>query len=265
MIQAKKNTGRLPAPPKKPADRTAGPQTAALMTPRDGYVFIVTYGRSGSTLTQNLLNAIPGYCIRGENGNAIAPLCRSINLIVNEPQFVNRRRLRASGKPLVPMDTADTPWFGADLIDVDSYARALLDVFVDQILNLPAGTRVGGFKEIRYMNDLAFLPRQLEIMQQYFPKARLIFLTRNHSEVANSSWWKTQPEQDVRKKLAAADQAFHAYRASHEGCFHLDYSQFKADTEALRPLFEFLGEPFDPALVDRVLQRKLTHAQGPQA
>lgn len=34
-------------------------------------IFIVTYGRSGSTLLQNLLMTIPGCIIRGENHNAM--------------------------------------------------------------------------------------------------------------------------------------------------------------------------------------------------
>ncbi len=36
-----------------------------------GYLFIVTYGRSGSTLLQGILNSIPGYLIRGENRAAL--------------------------------------------------------------------------------------------------------------------------------------------------------------------------------------------------
>src|SRR5688572_1085508 len=35
-----------------------------------GHLFIVTYGRSGSTLLQGVLNSIPGYLIRGENDGA---------------------------------------------------------------------------------------------------------------------------------------------------------------------------------------------------
>src|SRR6478609_6549835 len=36
-----------------------------------GYVFVMTYGRSGSTLLMGLLNTIPGYLIRGENDDAL--------------------------------------------------------------------------------------------------------------------------------------------------------------------------------------------------
>ena len=49
------------------------PNPAATPGDRDdlGYVFVMTYGRSGSTLVQGLLNAIPGYLIRGENAAAL--------------------------------------------------------------------------------------------------------------------------------------------------------------------------------------------------
>ena len=37
-------------------------------------LFVVTYGRAGSTLLQNMLNALPGVTLRGENNNLLAPL-----------------------------------------------------------------------------------------------------------------------------------------------------------------------------------------------
>ena len=38
---------------------------------RYNFVFIFTYGRSGSTLLMGLLNSLPHYCIRGENNNLL--------------------------------------------------------------------------------------------------------------------------------------------------------------------------------------------------
>ncbi len=63
---------------------TAARPTASRCTCCDGaepgreravdYLFVVTYGRSGSTLVGGLLNAIPGYLIRGENDDALRHL-----------------------------------------------------------------------------------------------------------------------------------------------------------------------------------------------
>ena len=62
---------------------------------------------------------------------------------------------------------------------------------------MPADLRVGGFKRIRYVEDLDFLQRQLDLMRRYFPQTRLAFLTRAPEEVARSGWWTTWPAEEV--------------------------------------------------------------------
>lgn len=223
----------------------------SLYAPRDGFVFIVTYGRSGSTLAQAVLNTIPGWCIRGENANALSHVCRMIAELRAEPNLHRRDE--------GPAD----PWFGADGVEVDMIARGLMDVFCRKILHLPAGTRVGGFKEIRYGQDLEFLPQYLALMQEFFPRARLIFLTRNAADVARSGWFSQRPAGEVMAQLAETDAAFAAYAAGHRDCFHLTYETLIQGPEALAPLFAFLGEPMDAAAIRRVLAQRLIHAQAP--
>lgn len=48
---------------------------------RFGSVLIITYGRSGSTLLQGILNSIPGYLIRGENENLMAHFYNAYKII----------------------------------------------------------------------------------------------------------------------------------------------------------------------------------------
>lgn len=100
---------------------------------------------------------------------------------------------------------------------------------------MPEGTRVAGFKEIRYFNALAFMPRQLEIMQSYSPKVRILFLTRDHAQVANSSWGRGHDKDTLLPKLARADQAFHDTAASHDACFALDCSVLAQGAAGLGP------------------------------
>ena len=45
---------------------------------RHRYVFVVTYGRSGSTLVQGLLNAFPRVLVRGENDLYLLDLYRAL-------------------------------------------------------------------------------------------------------------------------------------------------------------------------------------------
>jgi hypothetical protein len=238
-----------------------------LNKPTKGYVFVVTYGRSGSTLTQVLLNAIPGYCIRGENANATRHIAQMVHVLRNEKNLTNRRdRLeRAQAGPARPalgqIGKPQDPWFGAELLDVKSLGRSLCDVFVREVLQLPDGVRVGGFKEIRYLHDPKFLTVHLETLQEFFPGAKLILQTRAHAEVMKSSWWKDHDPAMLARRLAQLDEGFHAYRGNHDGCFHLDHSTYRQGTEALRPLFEFLEEPFDAAQVQLILDTPLTHGK----
>lgn len=234
-----------------------------LRRPKDGFLFLVTYGRSGSTLTQKLLNAIPGYCIRGENSNVLYHICRLIDSIQREPNYqIRKDQLAGKGTPVPEMGTSSDPWFGAELVDTDGAARRLFNLFCREFLHFPENVRVGGFKEIRYFNDLSFMPRQLEIMQRYFPNARILFLTRDNVQVANSSWWRGHDKDVLLPKLARADQAFRDYANTHESCFILDYAEFAKGVEGLRPLYDFLKETPDPAVIAAILDQKLTHMKG---
>ena len=54
---------------KADAERKELAKRVRKLEPREdlGYLFVLTYGRSGSTLLQGILNSIPGYLVRGEN------------------------------------------------------------------------------------------------------------------------------------------------------------------------------------------------------
>lgn len=47
----------------------------------EAFVFLVTYGRAGSTLTQKYLNSLPDVCVRGENGNLLYHLFRAFHVV----------------------------------------------------------------------------------------------------------------------------------------------------------------------------------------
>lgn len=226
---------------------------SALTAPKDGFVFVVTYGRSGSTLVQNLLNALPGYCIRGENGNLSGPLAQAWHTAAT---MKNLKTLRHSGRTTDPTH----PWFGAEGIAPDRLGHALADAFCREVLRPPEGTRVAGFKEIRFHHDKAFFAKHLGFLRSCFPKARFIFNTRAHQDVARSGWWAEQDPAQVMKVLAQAEQLFDAFLKAHPkiSC-KLRYEDYNDRPEGFRPLLEFLGEPFEPDLVARILDTRLSH------
>lgn len=227
-------------------------------------VFVITYGRSGSTLLQNMINALPGYALRGENANLLASLVRTWQEFrLFYPEQLERMKI-AGPLPSGPHQ----PWYGYEAIDSDRLGRDLAEVFLRDVLRPEPQTRVIGFKEIRWHEDAELFAPMLEFLQLYMPQARFIFNTRAHNEVCRSGWWKTMDPAVVTAQLEQAELLYADWQAAHpETCLSMHYNDYATDPEAWRALFEFLGEPFDTELVQATLARKLMHMkwQRPQA
>ncbi|KZY48307.1 hypothetical protein A3731_28235 [Roseovarius sp. HI0049] len=117
-----------------------------------------------------------------------------------------------------------------------------------------------GFKEIRWHNDTALFPVMLNFLRCFFPNPRILFNVRDHDAVCRSGWWKHMNPQDVRRTLSEAEALYTAYATRHpDVCLTLRYEHYVTGPEAWRPLFSFLETPYDPDLVQAVLDRKLTH------
>lgn len=219
-------------------------------------VFIVTYGRSGSTLLQNLLNALPGTLIRGENENLIAPLARAWDVLHHSEQ---RQKMCAAEQVSTPQD----PWYGYESVLPGAFGQTLAQGFIDTVLQPGPDTRIIGFKEIRWHNDPTLFPVVLDFLRLFFPRARILFNTRAHEEVQCSGWWKYMDPNNVRRQLAEAEALYAAYAARHpKVCLTMKYNGYITGPDAWRPLFDFIEEPFDGGLVSAVLSKKLVHLQS---
>lgn len=216
-------------------------------------VFVVTYGRSGSTLLQNLLNALPGHQLRGENANLLAPLVRAWWELRQSEQARSMRQRNTPSEP-------HQPWFGYEAIATDPLGQELADVFLRQVLRPGAETLVTGFKEIRWHEDPALFTPMLEFLSRYMPQAHFIFNTRNHEEVRLSGWWRNMKRAAVMGQLECAEALYQEWQAAHpDSCLAMHYNDYAKDPEAWRALFDFLKLPFDRALTEKVLNRKLMH------
>jgi hypothetical protein len=217
----------------------------ALTQPRAGegygYLFVVTYGRSGSTLLMGLLNSLPGYCIRGENQGILYDLFQYHTKAIEAG-----RKHGLQTEPLTPRH----PWYGIDQYPVEVAAARMRQLVIDTLLRPEPGTRVTGFKEIRW-----WMPKPVEYLnfiQTLFPEARFILNTRNLDDVARSSWYINKP--NAREDLEGVEQRIKdAVARRGDRSYHIHYDDYVRDSSVLRGLYEWLGEDYDPAQVADVM------------
>ena len=216
----------------------------------ESFIVVVTYGRSGSTLLQTILQSIPGAFIRGENNLALYPLYRSW-LRANNTRY-------AKGPAAIP---PSGPWYGADEVQPRRFAQSLGRAFIEDVLVPPDGVRVLGFKEIRFHDvEEGDMPPFLDWIRATFPNTRLVFNTRRATDVARSSFWKEGKMDRIVGMIERLDAAYADYLATRPGAGHLvRYDDYVGDVEALRPLFAYLGEPFDRPRIEAALSVQLGH------
>jgi len=206
-----------------------------------GHLFIVTYGRSGSTLLQGVLNSIPGYLIRGENDGAVYHLHQFHAACTQK-----KRRLRKRFE--LPLDTTN-PHFGLDEFPAKVSLRMLRRLVTSTVLRPEEDTRVTGFKEIRWYQD--DLPAYVDFLRELFPDARFLVNTRDHEAVLRSGWWPDKPQDGRLERMEAAILDLAASLG--DAAYRVHFDDYTSDPTVLRGLFTWLGEDFDETRVRAVL------------
>ncbi|MDF1602452.1 sulfotransferase [Nocardioides sp. YIM 152315] len=212
------------------------------------YLFVMTYGRSGSTLLQGVLNAIPGYLIRGENRQMMRQLY-DYHRTGAEARRVQRKVMRRLTGTNTPTDPT-RPFFGMDGYPTRRSLAGFRRLALETILRPEQDTRVVGFKEIRWAREDA--GEFVAWLREVFPGARFVVNTRNHDDVAKSLWWAEDPT--ALERLKRAEGRLLALAAElGDAAYHVRYDDYVADPAALEPFFTWLGEPFDEQRVREVL------------
>lgn len=217
------------------------------------FFFIVTYGRSGSTLLQSLLNCCDGACIRGENYNLLYQLYLAKEKLQEVAQFQSD-----------DVSEPNHPWFGANQVEVNHFAKSMVTAFVNHVLNYGPEVRIGGFKEIRYLDTQ--IPDQefedyLGFILNRFPDPYIIFNTRNWESVSKSGWWKEQDPEYVKEKITYADERFAYFNDKYRRrSYHVRYEDLTDNVDTVRDMFDFLSETVSDEQIQAVLNKRLTHA-----
>jgi len=209
------------------------------------HAFIITYGRSGSTLLQGILNTIPGACIHGENGNILF--------------FISRigEGLRMSQRFAPVADSPTHPWFGAQNIPHESFLDDLVAKFKLDIMPKAEAHTLIGFKEIRFHIPYPQLEQYISFIRRNFSRSAIVFNTRDLDAVMESN--RRAKHLVVEDRVRDADANFRRYAAQNPDFCHLvHYDDYTRNPELLRGLFDFLGAEFDADSVAQTMAQ--THS-----
>lgn len=212
-----------------------------------GFAFLVTFGRSGSTLLQGHLNALPGWLIRGENGGAVEMY------VAATQQAIAIADLRAFDGPI-----PDSGWYGLHQISPEHLRLHTRRLVLGEILQPEPETRVCGFKDIRWR--AAGLVPLLEEMREIFPGARFVMNVRSPEATARSGWWRDDAHalETITTHVEALKDAADALG---DAAFLVHYEDYATDVTRLRPLIQWLGEDFDEPAHRRIAAHRLLHLQ----
>ena len=215
-----------------------------------GHIFVVSYGRSGSTLVQAILNAMPRVCVRGEN-------YLLIKYLHNAWRDLNEAQAKFGGE----FGKMDQPWHGIDEVSPDAFAQGMAIAFEQSVLRPRPDTEWLGFKEIRYHECGDARPGDLiDFMDRFFANARFAYVVRRPEDVARSSWFRERPTDEVVAQISGLNALFRSLRADmpDRSCV-VDFDRLKDDASEAASLFSLLGRDYDESLTRSVLDKRLTH------
>jgi hypothetical protein len=230
--------------------------------PDPRFVFVVTYGRSGSTLTQGLLNALPHTLVRGENDLYLLPLYRAW-AGVSEVRRKHAKNARQGTR---------SAFYGIDELQPDDFVTSTRDLTLTQLYgSVPRrDVDVLGFKEVRWHR---IEPDETEgffaFFERLFPGARYVLNRRDHEQVSTSGFWQKQDPDDVQRAIGRVEQIQAFLTRTRPGrTLETRYEQLtseqSADSErALRELSRFTLGWSDDQVLER-MHATLSEGHGPR-
>jgi hypothetical protein len=218
-----------------------------------GYLFVVSYGRTGSTLVQGVLNSTPGVLIRGENGGFMLDLFH----LHRSTQHHRDRLIRST--LLKPTH----PWWGIDGYPDDLALEEFRHLAVDLLMRPDPAVHTVGFKEVKWPDGQ--IAEYIRFLREVFPGARFIFSSRRLEDVARSGWWASRD--GAMATLTALDAEMReAVTGLGAAGFEVRYDDVASDVEGWRAMFDWLGWEFQESVVRTVMARSHSYdARKPPA
>ena len=231
-------------------ERQAAAQGRAEPQQPPAFVFVVTYGRSGSTLVQGLLNALPGTTVRGENGFFVWELFEA------HRRATSFAEAHASHRPR----KVESAFYGAHLVTeerIEPLERSLLlGLLINEKRRRPAHV---GFKEVLWHR---IPPEDTEEFfgwfERVFPGSRYVLNTRAMEDASSSGFWRSYDRDEALAAMRRVVEIQDYLRATRpERVFDTRYEVItgpdrEASEAALRGLAEFVTGRARPQVIERM-------------
>ncbi|MDH2415148.1 sulfotransferase [Nocardioides sp. CER19] len=225
------------------------------------YLFVVTFGRSGSTLVQGLLNAMPGTLVRGENGLFVHDLYRAS--AAAEAYSAEHTKHRSKH--------VTSAFYGVRWLRREPFVKATRQIADDVLLGTqsPGAVRRIGFKEVLWHR---ITPEEttdfFDWFEEAFPGARYILNTRDPEAASRSGFWQHAEPGEAEMAIARVREIQdYLLETRPDRTFVTRYESLTSDDRAesdavLTGLARFVTGGCDEALLGR-LREVLTVGHGP--
>ena len=217
-------------------------------------LYVVTYGRSGSTLLTGYLSKLPGIDLKGENYLFPLPLAEA------ESRLADAVALKYGGR-----HRSSSPWYGSHLFNLERWRRDIRRAMLNQLYPRQPIPKTIGFKEIRWWYRLSEddFESKLQWLISIRPPGGIVFLTRNLDKTMAGAWWATQSAEQrahSRAGLERFEGLVRQYAAAHpEHSVHVTYEDFTTSPESARRICEMLGTPFDERVWNSTLGERYSY------
>lgn len=227
------------------------------LTQNESPIFIFASGhRCGSTLLQRILNSNPNILIWGEQNGLLSYFIDS-NIMLREWES----SVSESRKVFLNSGYDN---FSANMMPEDYEIRDSAIAYISTLFGIPASKQnrsIWGFKEVRYGMKIAMF------LQECFPKARFIHLTRNLEDCflsmkrwevdAQNAWNRNWTLQSI-EKWEIINRSFLEYKDALSKIITVRYEDMIADRDQFLHLLEdFLDLPqnsFDSEVFEKKLR-----------
>lgn len=217
-------------------------------------LYVVTYGRSGSTLLTGYLSKLPGIDLKGENYLFPLPLADA------EARLADAVALKYGGR-----QKSSSPWYGSQLFNLERWQRDIRRALLNQLYPRQPIPKTIGFKEIRWWYRLSEqdFERKLQWLIGIRPPGGIVFLTRNLDKTMAGAWWATQSDEDrahSRAGLEKFEELAKQYASVHtDHSVLVTYEDFTTSPDPARRICDMLGITFEERVWKQTLGERYSY------